>query len=127
MSVLSQYAPDFGLTVCNVGEIPLDMIYARSVTTFKDLSQFFVVFDSGWICATPGPAGAASYYGRVTGHVVGGSGRFQGASGDVESDFGGNDLAGPFVMDCHGCDPEVPFPAFGSFSGSMKGRLTLPK
>ena len=127
LSVLSQFVPDFGLTVCAQGEIPLNMAFARSVATFEDYSQLFVSYDSGWICATPGPAGAASYRGKVNGHVVGGTGHFAGASGDIESDFGGSDLSGLFVVNCPVCAPEVPFPAYGSFAGSLKGTLLLPK
>jgi len=127
LSVLSQFVPDFSLTVCHPDEIPLVMVYARSVGTFQDLSVYYASYDNGWICARPGPAGVSSYYGKVTGQIVGGSGRFAGASGQVESNFHGNDLAGLFVVDCPTCAPEIPFPAYGSFLGTMTGRMILPK
>jgi hypothetical protein len=127
LSVLSQFVPDFSLTVCQPGEIPTSMVYARSVTTFQDLSVYYAVYDSGWICIKPGPAGVASYYGHVSATIVGGTGRMTGASGHLESDFYGNDLAGPLVLNCPTCAPEVPFPTYGSFLGTMTGELVLPK
>lgn len=127
ISVLSQFVPDFSLTMCQPGEIPLAMVYARSVTTLRDMSVYYVNYDSGWICLKPGPVGVASYYGHVAGPIVGGTGRMTGASGHLESDFYGNDLAGLFVVDCPTCAPEVPFPTYGSFLGTMTGELVLPK
>lgn len=127
LSVLSQFVPDFSLTVCQAGEIPTSMVYARSVMTFQDLSVLYVSFDSGWICIKPGPVGVASYYGKVSAQIVGGTGRYVGATGHMESDFGGNDLAGPFVVDCPTCVPHVPFPAYGSFVGTISGKMNLPK
>jgi hypothetical protein len=127
LSVLSQFVPDFTLTTCQQGEVPLSMVYARSVTTFEDLNVFYIDYDSGWMCGRPVPVGMASYYGRVTGQIVGGTERFVGATGRIESDFHGNDLAGPFVVDCGTCAPEVSFPGYGSFLGTMNGELILPK
>jgi hypothetical protein len=126
LSVLSQFVPDYGVTACKASEIPLNMTFARSITTFADYSQLFVSYDSGWICATPGPAGTASYRGKVMGHFVGGTGRFVGASGSFESDFGGNDLSGLFVVGTD-TEPAVQFPGFGSFVGSSTGTVILPK
>jgi len=126
LSILSQFVPDFSLTVCQPGEIPLAMVYARSVTTLQDLSVYYVDYDSGWICGRPGPAGVASYYGHVTGQIIGGTGRFNGASGHIDSDFYGNDLAGLFVIGCPTCAPEIPFPGYGSFLGTMTGEMILP-
>lgn len=102
------------------------MTFARSITTFVDYSQLFVSYDSGWICATPGSAGTASYRGKVIGHIVGGTGRFVGASGTLESDFGGNDLSGPFVVGTD-TEPAIQFPGYGSFVGSSTGTLILLK
>jgi hypothetical protein len=127
LSVLSQFVPDFSLTVCQPDEIATSMVYARSVMTFQDMSVLYASFDKGWLCIKPGPAGVASYYGKVSAQVVGGTGRMEGASGHLESDFYGHDLAGPFVVNCPTCAPEVPFPAYGSFVGTMTGKLVLPK
>jgi hypothetical protein len=106
---------------CDATEIPMVMDYARSVTTFNKLDQMFVFWDEGLICATPGPAGMASYRGLVSGTIVGGTGRFEGAGGSVVSDFGGYDLAGPFVF-------EGPlFPIIGSFTGTVSGTVEFPE
>jgi hypothetical protein len=123
LSVLSQFVPaePGSVEACGIQEVPLVMIYARSVTTFKDFSQLFVKYTDGWICASPGEP-VASYHGWVRGTVVGGSGHFAGAGGQIESRFGGTDLAGPFVG-----PGEILFPGYGSFVGSMEGMLTLPE
>lgn len=124
VTVLSKFLPPvpaYEGSPCVVGiEWYMPMEYAYSTTLFKDFSQLFVNWDSGWICATPGPSGMASYRGFVSGHIAGGEGRFAGATGvDVESDFGGHDLMGPFV-------PGTPmFPTLGTFNGTLDGRVTF--
>jgi hypothetical protein len=110
---LPGYAPP-----CESPKIPVGMLYARSVTTFKDHSQLFVYFDSGWLCVTPGVlSGEASYDGGGKGRIIGGTGRFAGATGEIDTEFGGVDLAGQFV----GEGPA--FPAFGSWSGVLTGTI----
>ena len=99
--------------------VPFVMEYARSVTTFKDFSEMFVVWNSGWICGTPGAPGEFSYVGFVEGDIVGGTGKFEGATGEVTSDFTGFDLSGPFVTG----GPE--FPSFGSWKGTVEGKVEL--
>ena len=127
LSIVSNFVPDFSLTVCQPGEIPLSLDYARSVQTLKDLSVYYADYDTGWICVSPGPAGIASYYGKVTANVIGGTGRFEGATGYLESDFGGVDLTGQFVVDCPTCAPEIPFPGYSSFVGTFTGKISLSK
>jgi len=58
------------------------------VLTFPDQSQLFGISQAGWICATE----TAQYYGEVTGAYVGGTGRFQAATGDYVSKFDGQYL-----------------------------------
>ena len=53
------------------------------------------------------------------GEIVGGTGRFEGARGKVTSDFGGYDLAGPFVTG------GPLFPSFGSWKGSVNGTVVF--
>ena len=100
-------------------QLPFVMQFARSVTTFKDFSEMFVVWNSGWICGTPGAPGEFSYEGFVEGEIVGGTGRFEGATGEVTSKFSGFDLAGPFVTG----GPE--FPSFGSWKGTVVGTVVF--
>lgn len=117
--VISQFTPFLPAAACVEGEIPMVMGFARSVTTYKNHDQMFVFWDSGWICATPGPAGLSSYRGEVIGHIVSGTGRFEGATGTVTSEFGGFDLSGPFVF-------EGPlFPIMGSFAGTVYGTVVF--
>ena len=117
--VISKFTPFVPVPACTTDEIPMEMTFARSVTTYKNHDQMFVYWDSGWICATPGPAGYASYRGEVTGHIVSGTGRFEGATGTVTSEFGGFDLSGPFVI-------EGPaFPIMGSFTGTVYGTVVF--
>ena len=110
---IPDYAPS-----CSTGVL-VGMEFARSVTTFKDYSQLFTLFDDGYLCIYPGSPGDTYYEGRVTGHIIGGTGRFKDASGDVESVFDGYDVIGPFVSD------GPIFPAFGSWSGVLTGTIEL--
>ncbi len=123
MSVISRFDTD-GVPVadCNgTGEagVPFVMEYAFSVSTYKDHSQLYVKFDTGWICGLPGTSGQSFYRGYVEGTIVGGTGRFAGATGTVTSDFYGHDLSGPLVAG------EDHRPSYGSFYGTMEGNLIL--
>ena len=111
--------PDPEVSCDMPANVPFVMDYARSVTTFKDHSEMFVVWDSGWLCGTPGEPGAAAYEGFVEGRIVGGTGRFEGATGEITSTFGGFDLTGPFVIG----GPE--FPSFGSWKGITTGTVVF--
>lgn len=119
ISKFSQTAtiPDYA-SICTSGVL-VGMEFARSIATFKDYSQLFVLFDDGYLCITPGSPGDTYYEGRVTGQIIGGTGRFENAEGSVESEFDGFDLLGPFVSD------GPPFPAFGSWSGVLTGTIEL--
>lgn len=61
------------------------LVYSASVLTFPEQSQLFGIAQSGWICAT----NEGVYYGEVTGAYVGGTGRFEAATGDYVSKFDG--------------------------------------
>ena len=111
------FIPDYA-PACEAGVL-VGMEFARSIATFKDYSQLFVLFDDGYLCIYPGSPGDTYYEGYVKGHIIGGTGRFENAEGNVESDFDGFDLLGPFVSD------GPPFPAFGSWSGVLTGTIEL--
>lgn len=123
VKVLSKFTPfdpvPEDAPACASPKVLLGMAYARSVTTYKDYSQMFIYYDHGWICVTPGLPGEASYQGWVDGHIIGGTGRFEGASGYIETDFSGFDLSGVFVAG------GPPFPALGSWSGVLTGTVEL--
>ena len=61
------------------------LVYAATVLTFADQSQLFGVSYDGWICAS----NEGQYYGEVSGVYVGGTGRFESATGDFVSRYGG--------------------------------------
>jgi len=122
LSVISRFDASDWVEDCHgtgAPGVPFDMAYAFSVSTYKEHSQLYVRFDTGWICGMPGTSGAAFYRGHVEGTIVGGTGRFEGASGTVQSDFFGNDLSGPLVIG------EELRPSYGSFYGTMTGDLTF--
>lgn len=123
VSVVSRFDADTQVVAdCHgTGEpgVPFSMAYAFSVNTYKDHSQLYVKFDTGWICGMPGPSGSAFYRGYVEGTIVGGTGRFAGASGTMASDFYGHDLSGGLVIG------EDQRPTFGSFYGTTSGQLII--
>jgi hypothetical protein len=74
---------------CPVGfPLKYSLVYSAAVLTFPDQSQLFGISQNGWICATE----TGQYYGEVTGAYVGGTGRFQAATGDYVSKFDGQYL-----------------------------------
>ena len=81
------------------------LVYSASVLTFPEQSQLFGIAESGWICATI----EGVYYGEVTGTYVGGTGRFEAATGDYVSKFDGAYL-----------EPNV---SFRSIRGTAEGTL----
>ena len=111
--------PDPQVSCSMTEKVPFVMEYARSVTTFKDFSEMFIVWTTGWLCGTPGDPGQASYDGFAEGEIVGGTGRFEGASGEVTTSFSGFDMAGPIVIG----GPE--FPSFGSWKGTIEGKVVF--
>jgi hypothetical protein len=124
LKVVSKFTPFVPIpdpdVSCDSPRVPFVMDFARSVTTYKDYSQMLVFWDTGWLCGMPGPAGQVYYEGRVEGRIVGGTGRFEGATGEVVSDFDGYDLSGPLVF-------EGPmFPTLGTWNGTVTGRVELP-
>ena len=111
--------PDPQVSCSMTEKVPFVMEYARSVTTFKDFSEMFIVWTTGWLCGTPGDPGQASYDGFAEGEIVGGTGRFEGASCEVTTSFSGFDMAGPIVIG----GPE--FPSFGSWKGTIEGKVVF--
>ena len=81
------------------------LVYSAAVLTFEDQSQLFGISQSGWICATA----AGQYYGEVSGAYVGGTGRFQTATGDFVSKFDGQYL-----------EPNL---SFRSIQGTVEGTV----
>jgi hypothetical protein len=99
---------------CRTGySIEGGLVYSASVTTYADHSQNFGFSDSGWICVHPE---TGHYYGEVYGVYGGGTGRFEGASGEWISTFEGNNL------EPAGLEPV----GFRTVVGTVKGTMVLP-
>ena len=73
---------------CASGELDLVLISSAHVLTFNDQIQLFGISsaDDGWLCVDPS---TGWYYGQVQGDYVGGTGRFEGATGESTSLFAG--------------------------------------
>lgn len=61
------------------------LVYSATVLTMQDQSQLFGTSQEGWICATD----AGLYFGEVKGAYVGGTGRYESATGDWVTKFDG--------------------------------------
>lgn len=78
-------------------------------TTAADLSQVYGYFNEGWMCLT---GDLIEYEGVATGIYYGGSGRYEGATGDWVSNFEGTNL-----------DRSI---GFRSMTGDITGTIYLP-
>lgn len=83
--ITTEWVVNAGISCPDGYTIKVALVYASTVTTFADQSQLFGVAQSGWICGNP----AGGYFGEVSGAYVGGTGRFEGATGDFVSKFDG--------------------------------------
>ena len=96
---------------CKPGYTYLGIVYARAVTTFKDGSQIYATGFPGedsYMCLDLVGGG---FEGSVVGEFIGGTGRFEGASGNYVSPFKGQNLTSA-------TDHEFPFRAItGAFMG----------
>ena len=72
-------------------ELYLSLLSSEDVLTFSDQSQLFGISGDGdgFICLDPT---TGYYHGQVKGDYVGGTGRFQGATGKFTSEFDGQYL-----------------------------------
>jgi hypothetical protein len=85
ITITTEWRTDDTVTCPDGFPLKYALIYSAAVLTFQDQSQLFGISQSGWICATNG----GQYYGEVSGNYVGGTGRFQEATGDFVSKFDG--------------------------------------
>lgn len=91
-------------------DMKLALSYSATVLTFPDQSQLFGAAYSGWLCADTTTTFA--YFGEVYGYYIGGTGRFEGATGSFTSPFEGVHV-----------EPTI---GFRSIKGSIDGTLELP-
>lgn len=95
---------------CREGfDVPFALVTSASTFTVPDQSQLFGFSTDGWLCLS---TATGAYYGEAYGTYIGGTGRFEGASGTFTTKFDGQNL-----------DPTI---GFRSFRGTLDGRLTTP-
>lgn len=95
---------------CREGfDVPLALVSSASLITVPDQSQLFGFSTDGWICLS---TSTGAYYGEVYGAYIGGTGRFEGASGTFITKFDGQNL-----------DPTI---GFRSIRATLDGQLTMP-
>jgi hypothetical protein len=103
-TVLENCSPGFTIPLA-VLDLP-DHSWAFTVTAPGN-SQIFGMFDGGWMCLTED---RIFYEGETGGVYIGGTGRFEGATGTWTSRFGGMNL-----------DPSI---GFRSMTGEIRGTLS---
>lgn len=95
---------------CREGyNVPLVLVSTAIVYTFADQSQLFGFSQNGWLCLN---STTGAYYGEEYGIYAGGTGRFEGGTGEWASKFDGAIL-----------DPAV---GFRSIRGTANGTLVMP-
>lgn len=93
---------------CEGFDFEAPLLEGEAVATAADLSQLYAVLSSGYNCASlAGPTKTVAEY-----TVVGGSGRFEGASGTVSTVADGVALS--------------PAPGTSAFSATVQGEVTVP-
>ena len=104
---------------CPAGQLEFTLVAGRFVNTFtqkaKVKDQLFAELTSSTQCIDPA---TGAFSGNDTGTVIGGTGKFAGATGSFEQSFTG------FIL-LFDPDPESK-QSFGSFTGESTGTLTLP-
>jgi hypothetical protein len=111
MAITAEFGP-LGSGDCAPGELDLPLLSSAHVMTFPDQSQLFGSSGAldGFLCVN---LSTGQYYGQVEGVYVGGTGRFEGATGEFTSLFDGQNLG----------DPEI---GFRSITGTTEGTVNRP-
>lgn len=90
-------------------DVPFVLVNTATAYTFADQSQLFGFSQDGWLCAN---STTGVYYGEEHGVYNGGTGRFEGATGEWTTKFEGATL-----------DPSIDF---RSIRGTAEGTLVMP-
>lgn len=99
---------------CPAGhDIPLNVVKVSTIMTFSGKDQLFGGSTDGWMCVS---SATGHYVGEIHGVTIGGTGRFEGATGEWTSTYDGFNQPPVFV------EPVV---GFRSFQGEMVGTLTM--
>lgn len=100
---------------CDPGyDMLLGVLYTAHTTTFEKLDQLYAASDTGWMCMN---TETGHYYGEVYGEYIGGTGRFEGVTGDWMTTFAGQRLE-PAILEQVG---------FRSIYGEAVGHLEFPE
>jgi hypothetical protein len=105
----TEFTPITSTGRCPTGNIELSLVYSATVQTFADQSQAFAIANDGWSCLN---MSTGQYFGEIDGDYVGGTGRFEGATGEFTTPFNGVIL-----------DPAV---GFESITGTIEGTVNRP-
>lgn len=100
-----------GQCASDTDELEFPLISSEEVTTFADQSQLFSVASGGYSCVS---LSTGYYYGQIEADYVGGTGRFEGATGTYTSPFEGQNFG----------DPNV---GFRSITGTVEGTVNRSK
>lgn len=111
IAITAEFGPDSSGD-CAAGELDLSLVSSEDVLTFSDQSQLLGVsgLGDGFVCVTS----TGWYHGQVEGAYVGGTGRFEGATGTFTSEFDGQYLGSQDV-------------GFRSIAGTAEATLYWPK
>lgn len=101
---------DFGLpsAQCDGFDLEAPILEGSSVSTFKDLSQLYIFFTSGHVCFRFDGTSRST----AEGIAVGGTGRFEGATGTLS-------------LEIHGFAVSPPAPGVTSQSGTVTGTISI--
>jgi len=105
IAITTEFRLDSSVSCPDGFTVKYALVYSTAILTFQDQSQLFGIAPIGQICATAG----GQYFGEVSGAYVGGTGRFQRATGDYVSKFDGQFL-----------QPNV---GFRSIQGTVEGTV----
>jgi hypothetical protein len=109
---------DFDIT-CKPGyDMFFGIVLSTSVVTFEAHDQLFAFSNSGWMCLSTAMELNGHFYGEAYGVYGGGTGRFNGATGEWMTTFEGNNLEMPEAVS--GLIPV----GFRAISGEIKGHVT---
>lgn len=101
--------------VCDEGyDMLVGVLYSANALTFENLDMLYGASDTGWMCMN---TEVGHYYGEVYGQYIGGTGRFEQATGEWTTSFAGQRLE-PITLEPVG---------FRSIYGEVEGYVEFPE
>jgi hypothetical protein len=109
-TILYEFALDTDASVsCPAGDLPLDLVRNVAILTTANLDQLWGWFTGGYLCVSPD---MTRWVGGASGNWIGGTGRFQQATGEWTSSYSGANF-----------DLES---GFETISGTLEGTIIEP-